>query len=203
MPTAWVSWAPHGAASIRLPALGAGTASPSAPCIALLCLGSKRAVLGHGVGLNWENNDLEKGKSCLVPGACSYRASTREHSKQERWRVPHPENRRWESPSWRSWDARAEAEVDENKVNFVADSGQETAFCQGLCFTQNHLARTQMERISLAGSRARQIRYLSTPPHPSLGLSQVLICSVQIWNAHINKCQILRCIVSLKENKQT
>lgn len=81
------------------------------------------------------------------------------------------------------------------------DSGQEQG--QDNLLPKHHLRRTQMERISLAGRRASQIQYLSTLPHPSPGLSSVLICSVQTWNAFINKCQILRCIVSLKENEQT
>lgn len=97
-------------------------------------------------------------------------------------------------------DTRGEAEGNENKANLLswlrAGAGTRQSSAKG-CFTQHHLGRTQTERISLAGWRASQIQYLSTLPHPSPGSSSVLICSVQIWNAFINKCQILRCIVSL------
>lgn len=131
-------------------------------------VGSKGAVLGHGVGLGCEDSHLGRRGVLFDP-----RGPFLLHKWKGKagWQVPCPGRHHPHREPGCQWGGRSGCKQSELSWLAQGRSRDKTILCQGLCFSQHHLAGTQMERISLAGRRASQIQYLSTLPHPAPGLS--------------------------------
>lgn len=117
--------------------------------------------------------EREGEESCLIPGASSYCTSGKEKQDGKFPTLVKAGDGRHHPHREPGCQRGGRSGCKQSELSWLAQgrSRDKTILCQGLCFAQHHLAGTQMERISLAGRRASQIQYLSTLPHPVLGLS--------------------------------